>query len=296
MKNFRSLPHFHHPEVRNLAWALGSVPLLSDPNNTTRLNLLDDEWMLDRFTRHLPWLYELDENPSELEAFLLSEETNLVGKKFEALLKFWFSNSPWFELKASNVQVIKEGRTIGEMDFIVFDKYSDELLHIEAACKYYYSRGGQSTWSDWWGPNHADRLDIKMEKFKAQTKLSKTPEGIAALHALKIGKPTSVVFLKGYFFYPFNGLGATTKPHLSHPNHQAGWFLNQNQLESFRNSPQQWAILPKSHWISPYNDENNKLPVLDGNELISEAIRSKALLISQIQEGAETTRGLIIRE
>jgi hypothetical protein len=252
--------------------------------------------MLDRFSRHLPWLYELDETPFELENFLLSEETNLVGKKFEALLKFWFSNSPWFELKASNVQLIRDGRTIGEMDFIVFDKYSEELLHIEAACKYYYSRGGQSTWSDWWGPNHADRLELKMEKFKAQTKLSKTPEGKSALANLGISNPTPVVFLKGYFFYPFNALGATTKPHLAHPHHQAGWFLNQNQLETFRNSPQQWVILPKSHWISTYHAENNKLPVLDGNELISEAIRSKALLISQIQEEVEISRGLLIRE
>jgi uncharacterized protein len=296
MKNFRSLPHFHHPEVRNLAWAIGSVPLLNDPDNRTRLNLLDDEWMLDRFTRHLPWLHELDENPSRLEAFLLSEETNLVGKKFEALLKFWFSNSPWFELKASNIQVVQDGRTIGEMDFIVFDKYSDELLHLEAACKYYYSRSGQSNWSDWWGPNHADRLELKMGKFKTQTKLSKTSEGKSALTDLNITNPTPVVFLKGYFFYPFNALGAASKPYLSHPHHQAGWFLNQHQLETFKNSPQQWVILPKTHWISGYHHENNKLPVLNGNELISEAIHSKALLISQIQEGAEISRGLIIRE
>ena len=296
MKNFRSLPHFHHPEVRNLAWAIGSVPLLDDPDNRTRLNLLDDDWMLDRFTRDLPWLYELDENPSDLETFLLSEETNLVGKKFEALLKFWFSYSPWFELKASSVQLIRDGRTVGEMDFIVFDKYSEELLHIEAACKYYYSRGGLSTWSDWWGPNHADRLDIKMEKFKTQTKLSKTVEGRLKLAELNLENPISVVFLKGYFFYPFNGLGATSRPHLAHPHHQAGWYLTQNQLESYCDTPRQWVILPKSHWISPYHGEGNNLPVLDGNELISEAIRSKALLISQIQDDIEVSRGLLIRE
>ena len=295
MNNFRSLPHFHHPEVRNLAWAIGSVPLINDPNNTTRLNILDDEWMLDRFTRHLPWLYELDEHPAQLEQFLLNEETKLIGKKFEALLKFWFSHSPWFELKASNLVITDQGRTIGEMDFIVFDKYSEELLHIEAACKYYYSRSGQSTWSDWWGPNHNDRMDLKMNKLKEQIRLSKSKLGKTILHEYQVENPTSIVFLKGYFFYPFNELGACTKPQLAHPHHEAGWYLHQNQLESFRNTPKQWVILPKSHWISPYHEEGNKLPILDGNELISEAVRSKALLISQIQEGLEASRGLIIR-
>ncbi|MFM2000064.1 MAG: hypothetical protein RL204_2011, partial [Bacteroidota bacterium] len=128
------------------------------------------------------------------------------------------------------------------------------------------------------------------------TKLSKTIEGKLKLAELNLEKPISVVFLKGYFFYPFNGLGATSRPHLAHPHHEAGWYLNQNQLESYRDTPRQWVILPKSHWISPYHGEGNNLPVLDGNELISEAIRSKALLISQIQEEVEISRGLLIRE
>lgn len=295
MKNFPSIPHFHHPEVRDLAWAVGSTPLLADPDNKTRLHLLDDEWMKDRFFRHISWFEALDRDPEPLRQFLAQQDTQLVGKKFEALLNFWFEQSPWFDLIARSVQLIRDGKTIGEMDFIVKDRYSDEILHIEAACKYYYAARQSDNWKDWWGPNSTDRLELKMKKFQSQTALSSTKEGRRVLHEMGLDQVIPVVFLKGYLFYPFSALGQWPAPNLAHPKHNAGWYVSTTRLHVFEGDLAQWAILPKSHWIAPYHAENNALPLFTGDALEKELIENKALLVAQVANDAEQSRGLLLR-
>jgi hypothetical protein len=302
---FRKPPHFRHPAVRDLAWVIGSVPLLDNSAAKIRLNLLDEEWMSDRFTRHLDWLEQLDQEPQALHAFLNLQVSKLIGKRFETLLQFWFENSEWFELVKHNVQMHDGDQTVGEIDFIVYDKYSDELLHIEAACKYYWSSAQSSQWETWLGPNRQDRLSLKMDKLKMQSRICDSKIGKAFLQENNIERPISVVYLKGYLFYPFNELGRSVLPALGHRHHQAGWYIHQNTLDRFIDTPRQWVILPRTHWISPYHSELNDLDILTGAEMIARVRQhmnrtTKAMLIAQtIEEGnfhREVSRGLILTD
>lgn len=295
--------HFRHPSVRDLAWVIGSVPLLDDPDKKTGLNLIDNQWVEDRFERHLSWLAEIDREPASLLHFLNSESTVLVGKHFEALLKFWFTHHPDFGLKASHVQLQDEQRTLGEIDFIVSDHWTGETFQLEAACKYYYAHTASSDWNEWWGPNHQDRLALKMQKFHVQTKLLRTAEGKTLLRNWGMKNLPSVVLLKGYLFYPFQALGKYPFPHLVHKKHNAGWYISKSDIGHFRNTPMQWVILPRTHRLAPYHSENNPLEILDGEALyhkVNGQSQEKTWLIAQLASDEngffkEQSRGMVVQ-
>lgn len=296
-------PHFHHPAVRDLAWAVASPPLFENGIGKKSIYFLDEEWMNDRFLRHLDWFHALDQDPKVLHKFLNDKAPQLIGKKFEALLEFWFSQSPWFELIDSNVQFTDGVRTIGEVDFLVFDKYTEELLHIEAACKYYWASSASKNWDTWLGPNRQDTLGLKMKKLRKQAQIFQTKQGIQYLENKGLDCPISVNWLKGYLFYSHDDLFSASRPLYVNPKHHAGWYVFADSLRAFEDSPSQWVILPRTHWIGPYHFENNELPILNGAELIDEVrkhlnVSTKALLVAQLFEEdgqkMEMNRGLIL--
>lgn len=299
----KSPVHFRHPLVRDLAWAIGSAPLLEDPQKKSGLNFIDPEWMNDRFDRHLPWLQQQDQHPTLLEKFLESEHIELVGKRFEALIKFWLTHHPDFELKAANIQFSNNEKTIGEIDFIVYDKWTEELFQMETACKYYYAHTSSADWNEWWGPNHQDRLGLKVQKFKSQTALLKTAQGRQICSSIGAEKIPSAVFLKGYLFYPFNQLGQYISPHLTNKKHNSGWFVKRDALLQFKGEIPQWVILPKSHWLAPYHSENNSLDIISGDTLfvqLHDKKNERATLIAQVKQDEngfwnELNRGLVLR-
>jgi hypothetical protein len=294
-------PHFRHPAVRDLAWVIGSTPMLDDPNKKSGLNLIDNQWVEDRFTRHLDWIYKQDEDPTQLMNYLANEHIELVGKRFEALMKYWFTHHPDFQLLLSNIQVKQQERTLGEIDFILKDHWSEETYHLEIACKYYYAHAPSADWNEWWGPNHQDRLALKMQKFHAQTGLLRTAEGRAVMRSHGLKRMPSAVLLKGYLFFPYNQLGAYPAPHLAFKRHNSGWYVHRNDLAIFKGDTPQWVILPRAHWLAPYHSENNPLPILTGSEmyeLIHDKDQDRASLVAQITpadngEFREINRGIV---
>ncbi|MCB1694297.1 MAG: DUF1853 family protein, partial [Pseudomonadales bacterium] len=106
-----------------------------------------------------------------------------LGQHFERLLATWLSASPDHELIANNVQVQDGRRTVGEFDFLVRTRQGVE--HWEAAIKFYLGCGDGKSLADWYGPNTADRFDIKYERLVSrQLVLSQTEAGQRALREL----------------------------------------------------------------------------------------------------------------
>lgn len=293
---------FAHPQVRDLAWAIGSSVLLEDPYKKLAINIIDNQWVEDRITRHWEWLKEIDRYPQILDQFLEKKSTALIGKYFEALLEFWFTHHTDFELVLANAQIKESHATLGEIDFIIRDSYSEELYHLEVACKYYYSHKESNNWNEWWGPNHQDRLSIKMDKFKQQVALLKLKTAKELLLSLGLKAVPSAVLLKGYFFYPFQNLQHTISPRLSAPHHNAGWFAHLNDLPLLAQTGKQWCVLPKNKWLAPYYSKNNELPILSGKDMVEQLFSEREYttkLIAQVLQDddgcwQENSRALIV--
>lgn len=285
--------------VAELAWAIGSAPLLSDNKKTNVLSISPSQWISSQFDNHLSWLEELDKDPSALRRFLDGHPNQLLGKRFETLLNYWFSESPFLSILHSNVQLRDENSTSGEIDFIIENKESGQIIHCEAACKYFLSSLGTPDWASWKGPNAEDSLLNKMNKLHRQLTIFKRPEGELFLRNNGLSPPLSLMFLKGYFFHRYNELGKSSSPKHHHPNYNSGWWMHRQDITALAKSPAQWLILPRSRWIGPYYNWDNHLPVLTGNELelilfTGEKPFRPTMIIQLDESRSEISRGIIV--
>ncbi len=242
---------FMHQSVSNLAWALGSSPLmLSHPKSPYQT--LDENWFNTNFALHQEWLWQLDAEPEKLEAFQESEYRLPLGKKFERLIQFWLEESPYYELIANNVQLVSGKTTVGEIDFIFKEVLSGEVFHMEVACKFYLGFKNSKSWDHWIGPNGTDNLALKMNKLNEQLTVTSTSAGHAFLNQIKLPKPKSVLLMKGMFFHHYQSLLRHNAPVFSTKNYASGWWVRLSELDHFFSSEGTWMVLPKSDWLSNY--------------------------------------------
>ncbi len=110
---------FKHQSVRDLAWAVSSPPLVSKLTDSCLWP--ESEWFQQLYEQSLPWLLAVDDDPAELDALIAEQKDRRLGKYFETLWLFWLRHNQPYQLIENNLQVIIDGETVGEIDFIVFD-------------------------------------------------------------------------------------------------------------------------------------------------------------------------------
>ena len=95
-----------------------------------------------------------------------SSYSNLpLGKFNEYIFGELLKASDRYEVKEQNLQFVRDRITIGEIDFLLFDKVKHDYIHLELATKLYLKKEGI-----WVGPNLRDNLNLKREKFTNQIK------------------------------------------------------------------------------------------------------------------------------
>ncbi len=299
----RDLPIYKHHQVSSLAWAIASAPLMA--NRTGNLHLLEEDWCDDQFSKHAQWLMRLDLDPSPLISWLEQDNQKLLGKRFESMLAFWFENSPFFECLIRNHTFVKNKNTTGEIDFIIRDKFSDEIFHLEVACKYYIGVNHSKQWKNWIGPNGHDSLLLKMEKLKQQVAILLGDAGKDLLRELHLKSIPSRVLLKGFFFHPFHEVHNAVSPHNAHAHYNPGWYVRLSELENFADSTSQWLILPKTYWTCLYHFPLEENQVLSGTEMFAKAneliqLKRKSLMLLQVHTEEnmvhEISRGFVVAD
>jgi len=122
----------------------------------------------------------LDAAVSGLHTFHLSElilqnevefqlPTNIrLGHLAEKIVAELIKSSVNYKLLYENIQIIEDGKTIGEIDFIIQNKIEKKVIHLELAYKFYLFDPSISTEpiDNWIGPNRNDSLVEKLDKLK----------------------------------------------------------------------------------------------------------------------------------
>lgn len=248
-----SYQRFQHQQVRDLAWASLSPPLLQHlPASDTHICTAGDS------QRDFTWLTALDQNPSLLLAELAKNKSTRLGIYFESLLRFYWQHDQQTQLLAHNLQVQSpdhgktKGSTQGAFDFLL--RTQDQLWHIESAVKFYLGvpddSAGPSQWQQWIGPNCSDRLDIKLDHLRQhQLALSAHIDAHKMLTKLAGAAQNwrKGLCLQGYLFYPAQQFMAA--PIATNPQHLRGdwWYLRSFLLH---NPSRYWLILPRARWLS----------------------------------------------
>jgi hypothetical protein len=95
--------------------------------------------------------------------------TNLrLGHLAERIISELIKASSNYKMLYENLQIREDDRTIGELDFLIQDVHTKNILHVELAYKFYLydpDISGPSI-NNWIGPNRRDTLSEKLTKLK----------------------------------------------------------------------------------------------------------------------------------
>lgn len=178
-----------------------------------------------------------------------------LGIYFEQELAKAFNLAPeHWRICLKNYPIYAGKRTLGELDFLL-EAADKTLLHVEAAIKFYLLTPTAATpvaWSNWVGPNAADRLDIKLERMlghQLPMAASATAELTEAAEREAGAVIQSLYLMKGVFFSHWQttpklpakaNAGATT----------GEWMYESEFWRELAKGERLWRPLSKLEWLA----------------------------------------------
>ncbi len=237
-------PTFSTKLVRDLAWVIASPPIQSGYIGNTYW--WDDAKCQNEYQDCLPALIELNKDPSPLKKHLSQLKSKRLGHRFEALVSYWLTISPNYELIQQNIQIIENGITYGEIDFIIKEISTGKNIHLEVCVKFYLGTKPYKDPYRWFGTNTKDQLGKKLDHLLThQSQLSKKHEqhfshNIDERHC----------FIKGRLFYP---KGNSVAPEGTTSNHLRGLWMYPNTVKK---TEEKYLAINKTLWLSELNHKD----------------------------------------
>lgn len=299
---------FQVQAVRDLAWLLLSPPMMKNPAAGEAL-LVGPRWGQGQWERHRALLAGWDAAPEALHDWLEPYAMGRLGFYFERLLAWWLEHCPEFQPLGHSIQVNEGKQTIGEMDFVFYDRREQLVFHWEISVKYYLAYRNSNGELDWYGPNSRDRLSLKYATLRdKQVRLSQHPAAQPVLAGL--GAPAAVgrIFLKGYLFYPLSAWDSREEvfPETANPFHLTGWWIYAHELDQlFLDPDRRWMQLHKPDWLAPQvkvHPSQLKSPDFVRSLLSRQFERGKRdvflaeLAVDGHGEWSEVSRGFVVKD
>lgn len=132
-----------------------------------------------------------------------------LGKRVEYFFDAIIKQSKNYERVIKNKQIIHNNHTLGEIDFILFNKKREIYEHIEMQYKFYvYDDTIKEEIHRYIGPNRSDTLYLKLEKLKnKQLPLLFRKETKAHLEGVDLNNIEQKILFKGNIFLPRHLVG-----------------------------------------------------------------------------------------
>jgi hypothetical protein len=197
--------------------------------------------------------FELDiEETNKFDFTKLNISDNLpLGKRIERFFEFYINQSQNYELIKSNIQIIHDKKTLGELDFLIFDKKQRKYMHIEHIYKYYlYDLSFINEIDRFIGPNRDDSFAQKLTKLKEkQLPLLYKDETKNYFDDIDTDAFEQKVCFKGNIYVPINLLGKEI-PIINNSCIQGFYisyieFIEQKYFKEF-----EYFLPPRSDWVS----------------------------------------------
>lgn len=242
---------FQHPIVRQLAFCIASPNIIQNiPHELSVQNFFElhaDDFWKKQFTNYLPRLLELDQNPTPLLEFVNKLKSTRLGLRVEYLFWYWLQDqeNQDFELIQHSIQIIEGKNTLGEIDFLVRNRATQEVEQWEVALKYYLGESDLSL-KHWYGLNRSDTLFRKLNHFAEKQ--------FQFQNVLNLDIDRKFAVMKGQLFIPTH-LNASPSPHLSNPLEQPtipNWINAQRRMGEWGHSLLNPLYrLQRQEWICP---------------------------------------------
>jgi len=208
----------------------------------------------------------LDYNPKKLR----------LGHQLEHFFQFLIDNS-YYETLVSNLQIIENKITIGELDFILRDTITNQIIHVEIATKFYlYDPSFEDELKCWIGPNRKDSLIQKMDKLQEkQFPLLYHNQTIAVLKKMGVDvlQIRQAIDFRAQLFVPFQLL-ETKLPYVDREN-IAGCYLPIIDFTTDYYQEQQYYLPEKSDWLVDPKNNKEWVPFLEVLSKITNSLSKK---------------------
>ncbi len=168
-------------------------------------------------------------------ATLAQARIGKLGGYFEALVGYLFECSPNFDILAQNLAIHSQKQTVGELDLLVLEKHSQEVIHLELAIKFYlWVPGANEPERAWIGAGLTDFLYKKLRRlYSHQLCLPQKARALACWPQHLPFPSQHYLWLTGRYYIPDRQQQTQSLP-----------------VTSFTKTP--WQINPdayRSHWI-----------------------------------------------
>ena len=279
---------FKRKIVRDLYQSIISPYVLNDKLALPLKFLYINDYVLET------WLLNIDKHPSELLDFVEKNHSKRLGRYFENLLHFYFKFHPNIEVLEFGKQIFNGKITIGEMDFILKNKTTQEIIHLETAVKYFAKEKGESEFKYFICPNGTRTFGDKLDKtFTKQLRISEREETQIFLKKSGYLPIKSYHFIKGILFYHPDEIGIFYHEKLN-PKHNKSWWIYYSEVNTLSDTSK-YKIVHKLKWLSNEVEENEE-KLISKEELIY-LLKTHFEIISQGQLIVEfENNGLIWEE
>ena len=174
-----------------------------------------------------------------------------LGHQMEAIFKQLIVFSKQYQIVLHNLAVRKENITLGEIDFILKEITTSQIVHVELTYKFYIIDTSISEpIHRLIGPNRRDMFFTKMEKIKNQQfPLLHSPEGAKALleNGLEHQNIEHQCCFKAQLFIPFNSPYVPIRP--LNKDCVQGFWLRFDDFNAAEFQSYQYYIPHKKEWV-----------------------------------------------
>ncbi|MEO0727113.1 MAG: DUF1853 family protein [Bacteroidota bacterium] len=171
-----------------------------------------------------------------------------LGHLAEKVVSILIKSSTNYEVLYENIQLVENKRTIGEIDFILSNQDTKQLVHLELAYKFYlYDPSiAAATIKNWIGPNRNDSLQEKLDKLKnKQFPLLFHHAAQSQLDTLELNNISQQLCLLASLFVPYQ-----SETHLPAIYQKAikGYYLSYEDFMSLDHSAKSYYLPQKREW------------------------------------------------
>ncbi len=208
-------------------------------------------------------LFQCKKNNNPISLDLVVKENLMLGKRAESFFKQELIDSDAYNFLAENIQIFKNKITIGELDFIIQEKETKNILHVELTYKFYLydPQLKQPEIEKWIGPNRKDTLSLKIKKLNEhQFPLLHTKEAKQVLENIipTLQNTQQKTCFKAQLFVPHSLMGSEfpfINPKTIRGTYSSLDAFLENNLGSYKfyiPRKQDWLISPKNNttWFS----------------------------------------------
>ncbi|MBV1774976.1 DUF1853 family protein [Burkholderiaceae bacterium DAT-1] len=216
-----------------------------------------------------------------------------LGRYAEHLMQHHLARLPDLKVLAAQHTLKQNGRTLGELDFLI--RWPDaQLLHIELSVKIYIAFE-QKHRVDYIGPGLRDALILKLRKLQRHQLQLTQREDVQSMLGIDHAAD-SLAWIKGWIFY--RNPSEIPVSCLLNPAHLKGWWRHAGEPWPSHSIDSRWRILARHEWMAPRTGTDVAEVLATVQKRVQSCQLQRPIMLAEYAPpdagGCELARGLVL--